>query len=57
MKQKTHLKPDRMHLAAFALMILLPPLMYLAAERSYTLALPPLLGLFILANLLELAIR
>ena len=43
------------HVTAFLLMLVAPPLMYLAAQHNPAWIYPPL-ALFILANLLELLI-
>lgn len=56
MKQLLSQRADQIHLAAFLLMIVTPPLMYLAATRDYPGALLALLGVFVGANLLELAL-
>jgi len=45
-----------LHLTAFLLMLVSPPLMFLAAQRGLTAWIYPPLALFIFANLLELFI-
>jgi hypothetical protein len=41
---------------ALILMLVPPPLLYLAAQHGFTSAIPFLVGIFILGNLLELTV-